>query len=92
MPVGLRFTPGKTLRSTFPNIATGGLWNRRAKPSLVVIVPADSPELVLNYFLTLLHKEKSITRKSVYYKEDPSDKERVCMFNTVSVPTVECSL
>ena len=58
------------------DIATGGLWSRRAKPSLVVIVPASSPELTSSYFLTLLHKEKSITRKSVYYrKEEPDGKK-----------------
>ena len=55
------------------DIATGGLWSRRAKPSLVVIVPADSPKLTSSYFLTLLHKEKSITRKSVYYRKVEPD-------------------
>ena len=55
------------------DIATGGLWSRRAKPSLVVIVPANSPELTSSYFLTLLHKEKSITRKSVYYRKVEPD-------------------
>ena len=61
------------------DIATGGLWSRRAKPSLVVIVPADSPKLTSSYFLTLLHKEKSITRKSVYYKLKETDEEKLCI-------------
>ena len=59
-----------------PAIASGVIWGRKGKPSLVVIVPADSLELPSHYFLSLLHKEESITRKSVYYFEDPTDKER----------------
>ena len=59
------------------DIATGGLWNRRAKLSLVVIVRADSPPLKSSYFLTLLHKEKSITRKSVYYFLNKTNEEKV---------------
>ena len=42
----------------------------------MVIVPSDSVELKPHYFLSLLHKEKSITRKSVYYFEDPTNEEK----------------
>ena len=56
------------------------LWSKRAtKPTLVVIVPADSPKLTSSYFLTLLHKWESITRKLVYYLKWETDKEKRVM-------------